>query len=230
MSILSTLVQQSGLTSKITRRELDPFLRAYANMERTLDIGCSIGPYARYFPNRIALDIEPRANVDVVGDAHDLHMFGDGELDCILCTEVLEHLHTPHQAINEMFRVLRPGGSLVLTTRFIFPLHNTPHDYYRFTRYGLEHLFRDFEILELRDEVPTLRTFAVLYQRVGLQAETLGFKAFNLFWLLLAQVANRVPQVLTTEYGSKRNRRKVPSIMTSGYYLAARKPLTASLR
>ena len=140
MSYGAKVLQRTGLAGKITRRRLDAFLKKYATTGKTLDIGCSTGPYATYFPNRTGLDIKKTPAVDIVADCHDLHMIGDEQFDCVLCTEVLEHLHTPQQAINEFHRVLKKNGTLILTTRFIYPLHDVPHDYYRYTRYGLEHL------------------------------------------------------------------------------------------
>ena len=129
------------LTTKITRVHLERFLQGQATPKRTLDIGASIGSYAAYFPNRVGVDIERAAGVDIVADAHALS-FRDGSFEVVLATEVLEHLQEPQKAVDEMFRVLKPGGTLLLTTRFLFPLHDAPHDYFRYTRYGLEYLLR----------------------------------------------------------------------------------------
>ena len=108
----------------------------------------------------------------VIGDAQALGI-ADASFPVILCTEVLEHLPEPQRAIDEMYRVLAPGGTLLLTTRFLFPIHDAPHDYFRFTKYGLRHLLRRFEILELREETDAVGTIAVLLQRLGMQAQTL---------------------------------------------------------
>ena len=191
---------RAGVTTKITRKNLEEFVKRYATERKTLDVGCARGPYAKYFPNRVGIDINPSPAVDVVADVHDLHMFGADEFDAVLCTEVLEHLHTPYQGVAEMRRVPKPGGMLVLTTRFVFPLHDVPGDYYRFTRYGLEHLLDDFEIVEMRAEVNTLGTIAVLLQRIGFQCETLGFKPLRLFWLVLAKLVASLSFVITREY------------------------------
>jgi SAM-dependent methyltransferase len=60
--------------------------------------------------------------------------------DLVLCTEVIEHVPEPQEVFREAARVLRPAGILVLTTPQTNPLHEVPHDYYRFTRYGLMYL------------------------------------------------------------------------------------------
>jgi SAM-dependent methyltransferase len=71
--------------------------------------------------------------------------------DTILCCEVLEHLERPEAALRELHRVLRPTGRLILSVPFLSRLHEEPHDYFRFTEYGLRELFRrsGFEIMEL---------------------------------------------------------------------------------
>jgi SAM-dependent methyltransferase len=210
------------LTTKITRVRLEQFLQAHATTKRTLDLGASIGPYAAYFPNRIGADIERAPGVDVVADALALS-FRDGSFDVILATEILEHLREPQRAADEMFRVLGPGGTLILTTRFLFPLHDAPHDYFRYTRYGLQHLFRRFEIVELREEIDAVGTLAVLVQRLAIQADTLGSRRLGLVWHVVARVIRHASFLITREYGDGRDRRTVQPMMTSGYYLVCRR-------
>jgi len=115
------------LTSKITRNNLGKFVSNNSSNGLTLDLGCGNVYYKKYFPNRIGFDIKSGPGIDVVGDAHHLP-FENEKFDVILCTEVLEHLHSPEIAISEMERVLKKGGKLILTTRFIYPLHDIPHD------------------------------------------------------------------------------------------------------
>jgi SAM-dependent methyltransferase len=68
--------------------------------------------------------------------------------DTVLCTQVLEHVPRPELLIQEAFRVLRTGGQLILTAPQTWGLHEQPHDYYRFTSYGLRYLLEDagFEV------------------------------------------------------------------------------------
>lgn len=65
--------------------------------------------------------------------------FKDNELDGVICSEVLEHVPDCLKAVDEIHRVLKPGGKLVLTVPFIFPLH--ARDYWRFTPRNLEYIF-----------------------------------------------------------------------------------------
>ena len=220
---MKKVLYKLGLTKKLTRTKLDEFIKKYANRGKTLDIGCGGSPYKKYFPNRVSIDIEKKESVDIVADAHNLDMFEDETFDCIICTEVLEHLHTPQIAIDEMRRVLKNNGQLILTTRFLFPLHDTPNDYYRFTKYGLKHLLKNFEILELKEETNTIGALAVLYQRIGFQTETLSFKPFKLCWLIKARLINLFSFIISKEYGDIKHKKPEKNIMTSGYYVACKK-------
>jgi len=221
MSLLSRTGR--ALSAKLTRVTLDRFIAAHASERRTLDIGAQNGPYAAHFPRRIALDITRGNGVQVLGDAQALGI-REASFDVVLCTEVLEHLPEPQRAIDEMFRVLVPGGQLLLTTRFLFPIHDEPHDYFRFTKYGLRHLLRRFEIIELQEETDAVGTLAVLLQRLGMQAETLHRQPLRGIWLVSAQMVRPFSFLITGEYGDSRRLHREQGIMTSGYHVACRKP------
>ena len=214
-----------ALSAKLTRITLDRFVLAHASTGRTLDIGAQNGPYAASFPNRVALDIRRGVGVQILGDAQALGL-ADAVFDVVLCTEVLEHLPEPQQALDEMFRVLKPSGTLLLTTRFLFPIHDAPHDYFRFTKYGLRHLLRRFEILELQEETDSVGTLAVLLQRLGMQAQTLRRTPLRAGWLIAAQIVRPFSFLITQEYGDSRRQAPETGIMTSGYHVACRKPRT----
>ena len=68
--------------------------------------------------------------------------FGAQTFDTVVCSEVLEHVPDPACLLAEVTRVLRPGGHLLLTTPQTWGLHEEPHDYFRYTRYGLDVLAR----------------------------------------------------------------------------------------
>lgn len=88
--------------------------------------------------------------VDLVGDAHDIPA-PDDSFDCVLSTAVLEHLEEPQLALKEACRVLRPGGVGVYTAPLFWHIHEAPRDFYRYTEYGLHHLFTraGFELVEI---------------------------------------------------------------------------------
>ena len=134
----------NNLKQKITRKKLLDFIRKNKSSLHTLDLGCGNAPYKHLFSDRIGFDNKSGEGVDVVGDAHKLP-FKNEEFDTVLCSEVLEHLHSPEIALAEMKRVLKSGGILILTTRFIYPIHDAPNDYWRFTPDAFKSLLKIFE-------------------------------------------------------------------------------------
>ena len=212
-----------ALSAKLTRITLDTFIEAHASTGRTLDIGAQNGPYAAWFPNRLAVDIKRGTGVQLLSDVQALAL-ADDTFDVVVCTEVLEHLPEPQTAIHEMYRVLKPGGTLILTTRFLFPIHDAPHDYFRFTRYGLQYLLRRFEVVELKEETTTVGTLAVLLQRVGMQTQPRGSAVLRGIWLVAAQLMRPWSFLVGQEFGDSRRTVPVRGIMTSGYHVCCRKP------
>jgi SAM-dependent methyltransferase len=96
-------------------------------------------------PNCVELEYAIFRTTDVIGDAHRLP-FQDGVFDGVLTMNTFEHLADPVAAAAELFRVLRPGGRLVVRTAFMQPLHEEPYHYYNTTEHGLRRWFRDFTV------------------------------------------------------------------------------------
>lgn len=78
----------------------------------------------------ISFDLDSNRSPDLVGDIC-TYDFGNQKFDVIAICEVLEHVHSPHLAVDQLFNVLNPGGKLILTTPFMLPIHEAPIDYYR---------------------------------------------------------------------------------------------------
>src|ERR1041384_8321048 len=78
--------------------------------------------------------------LDVVADAHAVPL-ADACADLVVCKQVLEHLTDPSRCVREIRRVLRPGGRVLLSTNQQWPQHQQPYDFFRFTSFGLRHLF-----------------------------------------------------------------------------------------
>jgi len=207
---------------KLTRKRLYLFIKKYASNEKILDIGSGGGYGESFFPNRVSLDIDKNKNPDIVGDAHNIP-FGDDSFNTILCTEVLEHLKDPKKAIKEMKRVLKPGGRLILTTRFIFPIHTYEYDYYRFTEFDLRNLFKDWKIEQFQNESGSLEVISILLQRIIFQVKFKGNRLIKGILLLLIYFFYFLQKFVKNEYADIRNDKEYKSFMSSGYYLICRK-------
>jgi len=114
-----------------------------------LDVGCGAQPYRALQAQRatrcFGLECNRQRYRDtppaVWGSALALP-FADGSFDTVFSSQVLEHVPEPERMLAEMTRVLRPGGCLIVTAPHMWGVHEEPHDYFRFTRFGLESLAR----------------------------------------------------------------------------------------
>jgi SAM-dependent methyltransferase len=113
---------------------------------RVLDAGAGNAPYAELFAHCIYVTADWPQSVhdgataaDILASLEALPL-ADASFDAVLCTEVLEHVSQPDAVLAEFFRILTPGGRLCLTVPFVWPLHEEPFDYYRYTDHSLRHL------------------------------------------------------------------------------------------
>jgi SAM-dependent methyltransferase len=119
--------------------------RAHADLGRyrVLDVGSGIKPYLPYFEpyadSYVGVDIGNPA-ADLEGSVEALPV-EDGSFDLVLCTQVLEHVEEPSQAVRELYRVTTPGGRVLASTHGVQVYHPSPTDYWRWTHAGLERLF-----------------------------------------------------------------------------------------
>lgn len=110
-----------------------------------LDAGCGEQPFRsrieRLGAEYVGLDVVQNASetVDLIAPLHSIPL-GDGVVDVVLATEVIEHVPDPVQALLELNRVLRPRGRVILTVPFTYPLHEEPHDYSRLTSHAVSAL------------------------------------------------------------------------------------------
>lgn len=104
------------------------------------DIGCGEQPLRDLVESKggkyIGIDISQntKKNIDVIASITNIPL-EDNVFDCILCTEVLEHVPDTHSAFVEMKRLMKINGHLIITTPFCYPLHEEPYDYVRLTHH-----------------------------------------------------------------------------------------------
>jgi len=126
----------------------------YPFEEPILDCGAGWEPnlYQPLFPNmkyikQDAQDYDPPC-IDVICDICRMTPIGNESIGLVLLLESLEHIEQPQKALEEIFRILKPGGLLILTTVMAMGIHRCPKDYWRFCPDGMESLMRRFKILD----------------------------------------------------------------------------------
>jgi SAM-dependent methyltransferase len=162
-----------------------------------LDAGAGEGAYARFFPKQryVGVDLgigDPQwdyRRLDAVGDLLRLP-FRSGTFDACLNVVTLEHVPEPARAVEEMARALKPGGRLLLVAPQDWEVHQAPHDYFRFTRYGLRHLLEQAGFLSVQVR-PVGGYFRLLARRL-----LNGLQYFRGVWGVAAALVVAVPALL----------------------------------
>lgn len=164
----------------------------------------------------LSFDINKDRDPDILGDICN-YEFKDNLFDTIVLCEVLEHLHSPHLGVENIYQALKPGGLLILTTPFIFPIHDRPYDYFRFTKYGLKHLLSKFEDVKIGERNSSLEAIDVLWMRLN---KVQGKRTYFLKRIILLTVyyLKRPLTLFLMKYIKT-------DIMTTGYNVTAKKPL-----
>lgn len=116
---------------------------------RVLDLGCGAQPYRAWLAKSlqyVGADVEPGPGLDAVLVPGQGLPFADASFDAVVCTQVLEHVEDLDQVLAEIARVLKPSGALVASVPCIYHLHGIPHDYRRFTEFGLRSLLKNYRV------------------------------------------------------------------------------------
>lgn len=182
-------------------------------------------------------DQDSRGKHTYVCDIHSIPV-EPNRFDVVVCTQVLEHLPDPLTAIQELSRILKPGGELFLTTNLLFPIHGAPYDFFRFTNFGLEYLCKESGFSKIKIvarggffsfcakvifDLPAIATFWLLYGGANphghrdLKIKSLPLVAFLTPAIFLLDIFSTILAFLVVQLdGIDRKRR-----FTLGYQLHA---------
>lgn len=136
----------------------DDALRNFAK-GRLLDLGCGTVPlfeaYGVYAEDVCCVDwagsLHENKHVDIYCDLSERLPLEAADFDCVILSDVLEHIYRPLGLLKEIHRVLKPGGTLLLNVPFLYRVHEAPHDYFRYTEFALGQMAEeaDLEVIRL---------------------------------------------------------------------------------
>lgn len=140
--------RELGIGSRVFADSLaDLYLSAIRKYARgdLADIGCGTVPLFGFYQDKVdtvtCIDwvnsLHNISHIDIEADLNKPFPLDSELFDTVICSDVVEHIWDSRLIWSELFRVLRPGGSLILGTPFIYWHHEEPFDYFRWTRYGL---------------------------------------------------------------------------------------------
>lgn len=152
-------------------------------------------------------DIDPERSPDIVDDICDCSLPSES-FDVVVMADVLEHVQQPLEAARAIDRILKPDGSALLVVPFFYPIHDRPHDYFRFTEYGMRYLFSHMEVRELEPRNNWLETLLLGAARIAHEPGKAGRLAIVVvpicaLLLPLASLIGRGPGYLTSGYMMK---------------------------
>jgi len=149
----------SRLFADIIANLYDTYIPKYAK-GKLIDLGCGkvplFGAYKNHVIDNVCVDWESTLHgnefLDYECDLTKELPFYDSEFDTIILSDVLEHMPQPEQVWQEMSRILKPSGKVIMNIPFYYWLHEAPHDYYRYTEFALRRFaeLTGFEILHLK--------------------------------------------------------------------------------
>ena len=217
------------LSKKISRKNLDKFIDYYISRIsneldgidslKVLNVGAG-GTVETYLKTKFnfvrSIDVDVNRKPDQVIDVCDLDQLKDltftPQLICMF--EVLEHTKNPINAIQNLYEIIDENSYVMLSTPFIFHIHDEPYDFFRFTKYGLEILFQNFKEVVIKPRNGWFETILVLFVRLRMERNILSKMIGNLFiliYFLLTPITYLLQSIIKSEK------------ITTGYFVYAKK-------
>jgi len=166
----------------------------------------------------INVDFYPFTNVHIVADIVNLP-FQDNSVDVIINEAVLEHVKNPQALTKEMYRILKPGGLIYITTVFVASFHSSPNDYYRWSKQGIRELLKDFKEEEIGIRCgPTSAILSVFNEWLAIVL-SFGFRYLHQILLIIFTIITsplKIIDYLIYKFSSSQN-------IAYGFYYIGRK-------
>lgn len=153
-------IQENVLPSRWTRMRWSHYewlgkeMAKLPKGRRILDIGCGQSQFQNLYIEHdlCGIDFIPYKGANIVADLNRSLPLLDGVCDVAILSNVLEHVYEPQVLLREVYRVLKPGGVVLLVVPFMIKLHQKPYDFFRYTNFALERMFGDRGFVSTRVE------------------------------------------------------------------------------
>ena len=217
------------LSKKISRKNLYRYIDIYIDKIqkekngldniKVLNIG-SGGEIQNYLKKKFKqvynIDIDKRRNPDQVIDICKIEQLKKLSFkpNLVCMFEVLEHTKDPVVAIKNLHNIIDEKTFVMFSSPFIFHIHDEPEDYFRFTKYGLKNIFKDFDKVEINSRNGWFETILVLFVRLRMDKSILN-KLLGNFFILIYFLFIPITFLIQKIFKSDK--------ITTGYFLFAKK-------
>jgi SAM-dependent methyltransferase len=219
LTIWRKMSRYSFRRQKLSTRNLERLCRENASDKKTLVVHSEDVDYKPYFPNAFAVTKRKEKPADMHVDLYyrELSKIDDESYEVIVCTGLLEHLPDPQQHIDDLYRILKPGGKLVISASAVFSFHECPNDFFHFTPFSFRMMFERWGKIEmLRGASQPFETIAILLQRILFQCEI--FPPLRPLVELMCLIIPWFDKLIIAQYdivGNTSDERKIDSMLPS---------------
>ncbi|HEX7871979.1 MAG TPA: class I SAM-dependent methyltransferase [Sphingobium sp.] len=197
---VSTRRNVKAFIDKVTRDDPSPLILVIGGGT----VGQGMAPlYGHPTLRVVAFDIYRSVATQFVADAHNIPL-GDGSVDGVVIQAVLEHVLEPQRVVDEIWRVLAPGGSVYAETPFLQHVHEGAYDFTRFTESGHRYLFRKFALIQsgVNGGAGTQLMWSIDYFMRGVFRSRRAGKLFKLLFAWLRVFDRIIPEAYASDAAS----------------------------
>lgn len=208
----------------------DKWLESYSKYYKgtLVDLGCGEAPHKNYFlqyaDEYIGVDWTKtlhNSKADIISNLNKKIELEDNFADTIISLSVMEHLCEPQIFLNESYRILKNDGTIILGVPWMWWIHEAPHDYFRYTPYGLKYMFEKAGYKDIQIQ-PTTGFFTMWFLKMNY---------FSLKWIKGSKIRKTLMKMLLIPfwYTSQKlapwldNKHRGWSLESAGFFVVAKK-------